>query len=315
MSSFEDLVPEDFSSPTALPKSAEQTKRWQDANRRWWERHPMTYDWRGEDGAPLFSQPYFDAVDARFFQDAWQYMPWKQIPFDPLIDFDALRERDVLEVGVGCGSHAGLLARHARTFTGIDLTEFATNATSARMKLAEISTARILRMDAEAMEFPDASFDFVWSWGVIHHSANTETILREIARVLRPGGAAVTMVYHRNAWNWYVWNGLFQGILRGDLLKTRSIHRTMQRHTDGALARYFTRSEWRELVSRSMDVQAISVFGQKPQLVPLPGGKAKDAVLKLVPNGVARFLANRARLGTFLVSRQTKRASLSRLTP
>ena len=30
------------------------------------------------------------------------------------------------------------------------------------------------------MEFKDSYFDFVWSWGVIHHSANTNKIINEI---------------------------------------------------------------------------------------------------------------------------------------
>ena len=34
------------------------------------------------------------------------------------------------------------------------------------------------------MEFADNSFDFIWSWGVIHHSADTQRVLREMHRVL-----------------------------------------------------------------------------------------------------------------------------------
>ena len=59
-------------------------------------------------------------------------------------------------------------------------------------------------MDAEHLEFPDETFDFVWSWGVIHHSANTEAIIREIHRVLKPGGEARVMVYHRNSINFWI---------------------------------------------------------------------------------------------------------------
>ena len=35
-------------------------------------------------------------------------------------------------------------------------------------------------MDAEQIKFPDDSFDLVWTWGVIHHSANTRKILEEM---------------------------------------------------------------------------------------------------------------------------------------
>ncbi|MBK7629848.1 MAG: class I SAM-dependent methyltransferase [Ignavibacteriales bacterium] len=58
----------------------------------------------------------------------------------------------------------------------------------------------MLKMDAEALQFEDNSFDFVWSWGVIHHSSNTRKILEEIQRVLKPGGEAIIMVYHRSIW-------------------------------------------------------------------------------------------------------------------
>jgi len=44
----------------------------------------------------------------------------------------------------------------------------------------------------------------VWSWGVIHHSANPANVLKEIQRVLRPGGRAITMVYYRGWWNYFV---------------------------------------------------------------------------------------------------------------
>jgi len=159
------------------------------------------------------------------------------------------------------------------------------------------------------MEFPDNSFDFIWSWGVIHHSANTKRILEEMARVLRPGGEAITMVYHRNFWTYYIWNGLFQGILRGDLFRSKSIHRTMQRYTDGALARYYTRNQWRALTSGNFQVEQILVYGSKAQLVPLPGGAVKNLCMRMIPDGMSRLVSNRLKFGTFLVSRLRKPAA------
>lgn len=138
---------------------------------------------------------------------------------------------------MGCGGHAQLLAEHAQSFTGIDLTDYAVKCTARRLELSGLN-GRIVRMDAEEMAFENNSFDLVWSWGVIHHSANTENVLREIHRVLRPHGIAITMVYHRSVWNTYVRGALFYGILRGEFLRTRSLHRVVQGATDGALARY-----------------------------------------------------------------------------
>jgi ubiquinone/menaquinone biosynthesis C-methylase UbiE len=302
---FKEQPPERFNSPTSLPESAEQQASWQQANRSWWEKNPMRYDWRDNIAPVEFSKEFFEQIDQRFFADAAEYMPWKKVPFERLIDFSGLAGKDVLEIGVGCGSHAALLAAHAGSYTGIDLTDYAARCTRERLKVANLP-GTILRMDAERMEFPDNSFDFIWTWGVIHHSADTRKILREMARVLRPGGQAVSMVYHKNVWNYYVWNGLFQGVLRGDLFRSKSIHVTMQRYTDGALARYYTGFEWRTLASECLKVEEILVFGSKAQLVPLPGGAIKNLCMQIIPNGLSRFISNRLKFGTFLVSRLRK---------
>ena len=294
-------APQGFSRPTDLPQGAEQATRWQEANRTWWEAHPMRYDWKEQLGHPEFSREFFDEIDRRFFSSTAEYMPWSRIPFDPLIDFESLREMDVLEIGVGNGSHAALLARHARSFTGIDLTDYAVTSTRERFRRFELA-GRIERMDAERMEFADQSFDFIWTWGVIHHSSNTRRILQEMCRVLRPGGKATTMVYYRNLWNYYVAGGFFHGLLKGDLLRTRSLNQTVQRHTDGAIARYYSIPEWKELVSEFFRVERVLVFGSKPEILPIPGGRVKNQLLKLIPNSASRFFTNRLRFGQFLVS-------------
>jgi ubiquinone/menaquinone biosynthesis C-methylase UbiE len=69
---------------------------------------------------------------------------------------------------------------------GVDITDYAVKSTRDRLRLMGLK-GDIIRIDAEHMGFPDNSFDFVWSWGVIHHSSNTENVLREILRVLRQG--------------------------------------------------------------------------------------------------------------------------------
>ncbi len=302
-----DSTPEGFARPTDLPRTPEEAERWQEANRAWWESHPMRYDWKDALGVSEFSREFYEEIDRRFFAGAREYMPWKRIPFDALVDFDALRDQDVLEIGVGSGSHAALLARHAHSFTGVDLTEYAVKSTSDRLRVLGLP-GRVLRMDAERMEFPDASFDFVWSWGVIHHSSNTPQIVAEIARVLRPGGRAVTMVYHRNLWNYYVAGGFFHGVVQGDLLRTRSLAQTVQRHTDGAIARYYSIPEWKAIVGRHFRVERIRVYGGKPEILPIPGGALKRRLLDWIPDSLGRLLTNRMRMGQFLVSELVLRA-------
>jgi SAM-dependent methyltransferase len=57
----------------------------------------------------------------------------------------------------------------------------------------------ILQSDARNLPFPDHTFDFVYSWGVLHHSPDLSRSLSELVRVLRPGGKFGVMLYHRNS--------------------------------------------------------------------------------------------------------------------
>jgi 2-polyprenyl-3-methyl-5-hydroxy-6-metoxy-1,4-benzoquinol methylase len=306
MSIFRKKVPGGFVGPTQLPGNAADASQWQGANREWWEAHPMRYDWGGRIEPPPYSKEFYAEIDRRFFEAAADFMPWNECPFDPLVDFRSLKDKDVLEIGVGSGSHAQLLAPHARSFTGIDLTESAVETTTRRMRLFGLS-ATILRMDAEQIAFHRGSFDFIWSWGVIHHSANTRRVLEEMHRVLRPGGLAVVMVYHRSWWNYYIGAGLCEGILKGDLWRTRSLHKTMQNRWDGALARFYTVREWRALVADLFDVQETRIYGQRSEVFPLNVDRLRIAALRLIPRGVSRFLTNTCGFGSFLVAFMKRR--------
>ena len=291
-----------FDKPTALPTSTAQEQQWQQANKQWWEAHPMEYDWAGKERLRAGSRESYEVMDRKFFAAAQTYLPARELPFDQLIPYGDLPRMDVLEIGVGSGAHAALLSGHARSFTGIDLTECATENTRGRFRVMDLS-GDLRQMDAEHLDFPDESFDFVWSWGVIHHSANTEQILREVRRVLRPGGRAVVMVYHRSLWGYYVVTGLIRGVLLADLLRTRSLHRTVQRATDGAIARYYSPREWRSLVKvQGLQLEWLRVYGDKPEMVPLPPGRLKTEVLRRLPNPASRFFLNRLRQGSFLVT-------------
>lgn len=304
ISEIKATVPEGFENPIALPQNPEQAKEWQNANRSWWEDHPMRYDFTEAVETGEFTREFYEEIDRRFFSDVASYLPYRKIPFDALIDFDALSEKDVLEIGVGMGSHAQLIAPRSRSFIGIDLTSYAVKSTTERMRRfgLDVPNTKILQMDAEKLEFPDASFDFVWSWGVIHHSSDTRRILQEIHRVLKPGGTATTMVYHRNFWNYYVYSGFFGGILKRHLFRMGSLHKVRQTEIDGALARFYTVPEWKALTTEFFTVEDVRILGSKTELVPLPGGRAKNAILKAMPDAVGRLLTNRCRLGTFLVS-------------
>jgi SAM-dependent methyltransferase len=297
-------LPGGFDTPITQPETSEQ-QEWQQRNRNWWESNPMRYDWGKRIPAAEFTREFYEEIDRRHFSDAAAYTPPRERPFDELIPYGDLPDCDVLEIGVGNGSHAQLIAPHARSYTGIDLTRYAVESTLRRFQLFDIR-GTVRQMDAERMEFADGSFDFIWTWGVIHHSSNTEQVLREMQRLLRPGGRAVVMVYHRSFFYYYVFNGLFRGIVRGGFVTTRSLHKLVQLNTDGAIARFYSIPEWRELIGKYFGIQQVLIKGQKSELLPLPPGRLKTAICSTMPDQASRLVLNSLRQGSFLISKVSR---------
>ena len=106
-------------------------------------------------------------------------------------------DKDILEIGVGMGAdHVEWARSKPKSLTGIDLTSRAVEHTKTRLKISGFcSDVRVA--DAETLPFDNDSFDLVYSWGVLHHSPNTSKAVDEVLRVLRPGGTARIMIYHR----------------------------------------------------------------------------------------------------------------------
>ena len=94
---------------------------------------------------------------------------------------------DILDAGTGTGYFAILLAREGHRVTGIDLTPsmLAEAAETAAEFGAEVTFAR---MDVQAADFPDESFDAVVSRNVTWTLPDPERAYREWHRLLRPGG-------------------------------------------------------------------------------------------------------------------------------
>jgi ubiquinone/menaquinone biosynthesis C-methylase UbiE len=92
----------------------------------------------------------------------------------------------ILEVGCGNGFGLSLLYRRftPRRLVGIDLMpEQLAYARDLAPRSAELALG-----DVTALDFPDASFDAVFTFGILHHVPGWRGALGEIARVLAPGG-------------------------------------------------------------------------------------------------------------------------------
>lgn len=112
--------------------------------------------------------------------------------------FTRWRSKQVLEIGVGAGTDHLQFARAGADLTGVDLTDAAVELCCRHLGVYGFES-RLMRLDAEELPFESHSFDLVYSWGVIHHSARPAQIVAEVARVLRPGGTFVGMFYNRRS--------------------------------------------------------------------------------------------------------------------
>lgn len=262
----------------------------QEQNKRWWNQNPMNYDWHKTLAPMEGSTEFFAEIDARHFTSSPFYQGNR--PLAELIPFDKLTGKCVLEIGCGLGSHTQLLSEAGCQVTAIDITERAVELTSKR--LLHRGLHAVMRvMDAEQMEFENETFDFVWSWGVIHHSANTEQIIKEVRRVLKVGGEFRFMVYNRHSLDSLV--KVSRGLITGKFFKGMSISDVLNFYSDGYIAKHYTAQQLSELLNQcGFKVKKVSLMGQKSELVPIPGkgliGYAKYALISVIPN----FLAKKA---------------------
>jgi len=275
----------------------------QEEVRRWWTDNPMTYDWRGEIPYEPGSAEHLAEVERRFLAEAWFAQRPGGRPFSALIPFEALSGKDVLEIGCGTGVHTKLLAEAGARVSAIDLTPTAVELTTRRLELAGLS-ADVREADAESLPFDDTSFDFVWSWGVIHHSSDTDQVIAEIARVLRPGGRLAFMVYHRTSITFWLNYVLYRGVLRGGLLR-ESPDELAHRWSDGVLARHYTRRTLTGSLSPWFENIETQVMGQIGEAIPLPS-RVRQPLARIVPREPQEAILRR--LGWFLFSTARRRA-------
>jgi SAM-dependent methyltransferase len=117
-----------------------------------------------------------------------------------IVGFPRWAGRDVLEAGCGIATDGINFARADARYTGVDFSTTALELARRRFE-SEERDGRFVRASITELPFEDSSFDLVYSNGVIHHLPETERVVREFHRVLRPGGRAIVMVYHRDSLN------------------------------------------------------------------------------------------------------------------
>ena len=139
---------------------------------------------------------YLASLDAPAFQ-AHSAIRYTLEPYIlSFANFEQSKNKKVLEIGVGMGADHQKFAEAGADLYGIDLTTRAISLTQRRFECHQLRST-LNQGDAENLSFPDDSFDMVYSWGVLHHSPDTPKAISEVHRVLKPGGLAKIMIYHK----------------------------------------------------------------------------------------------------------------------
>ena len=273
--------------------------------RAFWQTHPCGTKFSD---AEIGTREFFASLEAHRYRKEWH------IPI--AANFAATRGLKVLEIGCGIGTDGAQFAKAGADYTGIDLTAAAIELARKRFALSNLK-GEFRVSDAEDLDFDNESFDLVYSHGVLHHTPDIEAAVREIHRVLKPGGRAIVMLYHRGSYNYRIGIRVLRRAGAG-LLKSESgiklVHRltgepvdSLREHaaslrsvngnfsaaellnqsTDGAgnpLVRVYSRSEARKLFRDFRQVELRAYFLNK-RFIPLIG--------KLLPRSIESALASR----------------------
>jgi len=146
-----------------------------------------------------------DDVGYEAFFEAYDRFRYEQEAHIPgCLDNVAFDDRDVLEVGLGLGADSEQIIKRGGRWTGVDLTAESVDRVRTRLQLRKLPYDRLVQASVLELPFPENSFDVVFSHGVLHHVPEIGQAQRELARVLRPGGELVIMLYAKYSLNYLV---------------------------------------------------------------------------------------------------------------
>jgi ubiquinone/menaquinone biosynthesis C-methylase UbiE len=238
-------------------------------NKLWWDNNPMTYiegEMNGWDEQKRFihDQGQFKKLN----KDYLDTNPYLKSYFEDDNVKHYLKGKTILDIGAGWGTSALLLESCGAKVTAIDLSESSLSGAKKNNEFFGKGGIKILEMDAEKLNFSNETFDYVYSWGVIHHSSSTETIIEGISRVMKPGGRGMVMVYNRLSIRYYL-IGLWYLFLKGKIFKGENFQSVQKYFTDGYWHRHFSSDEFSLLLKEyGLNVNKIELTNMQRRIFP-----------------------------------------------
>ena len=143
---------------------------------------------------PHKSRLYHNLVPA--YQAVWPAVARKRIS-DAVSALEIPKNASVLEVGIGTGLSIESYPENVQ-LTGVDLSESMLAEAQQSIQDNDWHHVNVMPMNAEKLEFPDSSFDFVTSFHTITVVSDPVKMMSEIVRVCRPGGRILIINHFRS---------------------------------------------------------------------------------------------------------------------
>jgi len=105
------------------------------------------------------------------------------------------------EIGCGVGTDGSRFLEGGARYLGVDQSGVAVQTARETFDMLGLGGG-VVQGYATALPLRSGAVDFVYSNGVLHHIPHTDAAVREIHRVLRPGGHCLVMLYHRSSFNY-----------------------------------------------------------------------------------------------------------------
>jgi len=183
------------------------------------------------------------AGSAEFFRETEDYRFEKLHYLNDHVPIPESENRSVLEIGCGLGNDLSRFAKQGSKVTGVDLTRRSIELCRANFEQRQLD-GKFMEMNGEQLEFADNSFDFVYCHTVLQFTPDPQKMVREIQRVLKPGGTALIMALNKNSW----------------LMLMHRLFKVEIDYLDSPVYHLFSKSEFEQLLS---GFSSVNIFSER----------------------------------------------------
>lgn len=177
-----------------------------------------------------------------YFEEVTQRKYFVEPHIFTFADFQKYKDKNVLEVGCGIGTAAQSFAEAGAHYIGLDISDYSIELAKKRFQVFGLHGTFLVANVENTENIHNISFDLVYSFGVLHHTPNIEKAIKNIWKMLRPGGEFKLMLYAKDSLKYFqIKDGLDQ----------------FEAQSGVPIANVYTKDEVRDLLKDFHDISII----------------------------------------------------------